>query len=343
MSYTVKSSEKLRTSGADMETKALLYLMNFHSDGENIYYYVVDFFNDLTGMDSCSQQMWDLQSKAEKSPSPKAVGESLVTLFKNYSSDFEFKTYILFLGGVNKTLRIDSSKFCFDVSNVACTALLSVKEGLRAAIAEKTYIENKIVTDYEIDDFLKKVFFVIDDKTKEEYIKSIIKVNDRIIPHNSTLIAIFNEIKAAQSSKKDMGCVEGLTIETCDQALNYGRHLTKNEIKMLVLNRVINCNPMGKGVPIHFIPIYSQFPPESQAHYLEDCKLALAQALFNKNNGENFWRLFENIYTNIIASPALDVEYIYRLLDPSIIKSCSCDFDTLSLKYLISLIKDGIQ
>lgn len=29
MSYTVKSSEKLRKSGADAETKALLYLMNF--------------------------------------------------------------------------------------------------------------------------------------------------------------------------------------------------------------------------------------------------------------------------------------------------------------------------
>ena len=34
MSYTVKSSEKLRKSGAETETKALLYLMNFRSDSE---------------------------------------------------------------------------------------------------------------------------------------------------------------------------------------------------------------------------------------------------------------------------------------------------------------------
>lgn len=48
MSYTVKSSEKLRKSGAETETKALLYLMNFRSDSDDIYYFVVDFFNDLT-------------------------------------------------------------------------------------------------------------------------------------------------------------------------------------------------------------------------------------------------------------------------------------------------------
>ena len=52
MSYTVKSSERLRKSGSEAETKALLYLMNFRPDSDDIYYFVVDFFNDLTGMDN---------------------------------------------------------------------------------------------------------------------------------------------------------------------------------------------------------------------------------------------------------------------------------------------------
>ena len=63
MSYTVKSSEKLRHSGAEAETKALLYLMNFRPDSDEIHYFVVDFFNDLTGMDRMSTKLWDLQSK----------------------------------------------------------------------------------------------------------------------------------------------------------------------------------------------------------------------------------------------------------------------------------------
>ena len=36
MPYTVQSSEKTRKSGAEGETKALLYLMNFRSDSNEI-------------------------------------------------------------------------------------------------------------------------------------------------------------------------------------------------------------------------------------------------------------------------------------------------------------------
>ena len=61
MSYTVKSSEKLRKSGAETETKALLYLMNFRSDSDDIHYFVVDFFNDLTGMNNMATRLWDVQ------------------------------------------------------------------------------------------------------------------------------------------------------------------------------------------------------------------------------------------------------------------------------------------
>ncbi len=94
MSYTVKSSEKLRKSGAETETKALLYLMNFRSDSDDIYYFVVDFFNDLTGMNNMATRLWDVQSKGNRNVGPKAIGRELVTLFKNYMSEFTFETYI---------------------------------------------------------------------------------------------------------------------------------------------------------------------------------------------------------------------------------------------------------
>ena len=46
MTYIVKSSERLRPAASETETKALLYLMNFREDSEEVYYFVVDFFND---------------------------------------------------------------------------------------------------------------------------------------------------------------------------------------------------------------------------------------------------------------------------------------------------------
>ena len=129
MPYTVKSSEKLRKTASETETKALLYLMNFREDSDDIHYFVVDFFNDLTGMDRLSQKLWDLQSKGASNSSPKAVGKELVTLFKNYCSSFTFDYYILFLGGVSDTLRIDSTLDVFDIHNVKDKAFTSLKKG----------------------------------------------------------------------------------------------------------------------------------------------------------------------------------------------------------------------
>lgn len=80
MSYTVCSSEKLRKSGAYAETKAMLYLMNFREDSSEMNYFVVDFFNDVTGMDRMGRKLWDVQSKASKTASAKGIGRELVTL-----------------------------------------------------------------------------------------------------------------------------------------------------------------------------------------------------------------------------------------------------------------------
>lgn len=59
MSYTVKSSERLRKSGSEAETKALLYLMNFRPDSDDIYYFVVDFFLDRCGEDFLAASFHD--------------------------------------------------------------------------------------------------------------------------------------------------------------------------------------------------------------------------------------------------------------------------------------------
>ena len=43
MSYLVQSSEQLRKKASDTETKALLYLMNFREDSDEIHYFVKDY------------------------------------------------------------------------------------------------------------------------------------------------------------------------------------------------------------------------------------------------------------------------------------------------------------
>lgn len=342
MSYTIQSSEKLRKSGADMETKALLYLMNFRDDSNEIYYFIVDFFNDLTGMNKSSSKLWDLQSKASTNNSPKTIGRELVTLFKNFISSIKFDNYILFIGGVSETFRKDNTQNVFDISNVTGNALHSLINGLKDEATKKTYIDNTLLNSKVINAFLNNVVFVIDDKKPKEYVKSIIKNHPNIIPEDRILDAIFNEIRDKQSDKKNISIVEGITIETSDEALNYYRHLSTNEIKSLTLQRIISRDPVGNGVPISFMPILKQCPPERLSDALDECKQTLCRALFNKNAAESFWSIFECVYTLIVNNPKDDVQSIYNKVDSGLIEQ-SPDFDTLSIKYFIAVVKDGIQ
>ncbi len=341
MPYIVKSSEKTRKSGADGETKALLYLMNFRDDSDEIHYFVVDFFNDLTGMDRFTTKLWDVQSKSAKNNSPKAIGKELVTLFKNYMSEIEFTHYILFFGGVTNSFRINNDLNKFDIGNITQAAKDKLILGLKEEALSKEYINNADITDENIDSFLKKVLFVIDDKKPSEYVKAIIKNHPNIVPEEKLLNAIFNEIREEQSGKKNSN-VEGIIIQTTDEVLNYCRHLTNSEIRLLTLQRIINRNPVEKGIPRSFISIYNTWAPEKQLEMVDNCKQSLCRALFNKNSANAFWTLFENIYTIITQNPLFDVQKIYLNISNDI-KNATPDFDALSLKYFISVIKDGIQ
>lgn len=340
MSYRVQSSEKLRKSGSEFETKAMLYLLNFRQDSSDIHYFVVDFFNDITGMDRMGTKLWDVQSKASKTGSAKTIGRELVTLYKNYISEFEFFTYIIFLGAVPDSFRVNDSETAFQISNIQEKASKSLLSGLNDECSKKEYISAESITDEKLKEFLKEVWFVVDDKEPKDYIKEIIKNHPKIIPQDSELISIFNEIRNKQSEKKN-SLVEGLIIDHIDDVLDYGRHLTNDEIKLLVLQRIINNDPLSKGIPTPFIEIYSKYPEESRQDMLDDCQRALCMALFNNSAAQGFWKLFDSIYNELMKYPKKNIDYIFHKLDEDVKRGCP-NFDILSLKFFIAKIKEGI-
>lgn len=341
MSYTVCSSERLRKSGADAETKAMLYLMNFREDSSEMNYFIVDFFNDITGMDRMARKLWDVQSKATKTASAKGIGRELVTLFKNFLSDFSFVDYVIFMGGVPETFRKDSSLNVFNISNIKEKALLSVREGLIDECEKKEYINNSAITDVNIDKFLKEIWFIVDDKKPQEYIKQIIKDHPSIIPSDSKLIGIFNEIRNKQSELKNTN-VEGITIDRIDEVLSYGRELKTQEIRLLVLQRILNADPLSKGIPVPFMAVYLKYPEERRERLLIDCQSAMCRALFNNSLAQAYWTLFDYVYTAIIQNPDKNIDNIFDSIPDDIVNAC-IDFDAFSLKYFIAKIKEGVS
>ena len=316
--------------------------MNLRKDSDEINYFIVDFFNDLTGMDTYADKLWDVQSKGAKGNSPKALGKELVTLFKNFVCDFEFADYILFVGGVSNTVRFNNNLNSFGIENITPSAIQKIKDGLKEEVKNKSYIEDTDITDTNINQFLDKVRVVIDDKKPSDYVRTIIKGHPNLVSEEKVLDAIFNEIRDKQASKKNIKVIEGVVIETKDEALKYFRHLTASDVRLLTLQRIINRNPIAQGVPISFMPILNNCPPEQFNDFIQECQTSLSRALFNKNSSESFWALLENVYNLILNNPKLDVNKVFDMVDRDIKKNAK-DFDVLSLKYFIALGKDGIQ
>ncbi len=342
MSYTVKSSEQHRKAASDTETKALLYLMNYHADKDEIHYFVVDFFNDLTGMDRFSKRLWDVQSKGAKHNTAKELGRELVTLLKNYLSSFDFESYILFVGGITNTFRINNSIDIFGIENVNERAKISLLQGLKEEAEKKSYTKDYAITDDTFNSFLDEVCFVVDTKQPSEYVRAIIQEHPAIIPDDDTLISIFEEIKQKQSSKKDASNVEGVEINTPDEALTFCRHITTNELKMLTLQRILHRNPLEQGIPIPFLTVIEKSTQKGKEEICQECQATMCRALFNVNTTQEFWTLFETVYTLICAHPNENVQEVYNRMDEQILRLIQ-DFDTLSMKYFIATIKDGIR
>ena len=263
-----------------------------------------------------------------------------MTLFKNYVSDFDFTEYILFLGAVPDSFRIDSTKTIFQIDNVQERSITSITAGLKEECEKKEYIDTSRVTEEAVESFLRKVWFVIDDKAPEDYIREIIKRHPKIIPADNELIAIFNEIRNKQSEKKN-SLVEGLVIDRVDDVLAYGRYLTTNEIRLLVLGRIINTDPLSKGAPVSFLEICSKYPPERVTELIEDCRRALCCALFNKAAAQGFWKMFDEIYSLILQYPTQNIDFIFDRITQAAKDGCP-DFDVLSLKFFIAKVKEGI-
>ena len=343
MGYIIQSTEKLRGSGSEYETKSLLYLMSFRCDSDEIYYFVIDLLNDVSGIDRTSNNVWDLQSKAESNLSPNKIGKALVTLFKNYNQKeiINFKYFILFVGGVSNTVRINSNLNEFNIDNIKNEALLKIKDGLIQQSKKVNYIKDEWITEENIDNFLREVIFHISQGDKKEYIKKVINNSIIRVPNNINLENIFDEIKNTQSAKKDI-LVENKILNRLDEFVYLNKHIKRNEILLLILNRIINNNVLSNNVPTFFIPIYNQVPNTMQKSTLEDCQNAMALMLYDKNNQDNIWLLYEDIYILLSNNPNKDINAIYDLVDKNKIKKVSC-LDTVSVKYLIALIKGGLD
>ena len=342
MSYIISSTEKTRKSASDFETKALFYLMCFGPKNSEIHYFVVDVFNDLSGHDSFMRKAWDLQSKGGSSNSAKKIGEELVTLYKNYLSELTFDYSILFIKSKPDSFGIDENKMSFSFNNIDTKAANKIKEGLKEKALLMSYIDNRLVTNHSIDDFLERVLFVVGDFEKSYLVKSAVSnINPKIFPSNDELEQIFNSIRDEQSTKKNYGNIEGKSLERFDDSLFFKRHLTVYEIKLKILNEIIGRDIVDGGVPVYLTSKLSSLSPVDQNDYIESCKLSISKVFCDKNNAENFWFLFNEIHSLISNNKSKNVDQIYDMIPNNLLENVHL-LDVESAKFFIAKIMEAI-
>lgn len=346
MTYKVSSSERAAASAAETETKAMLHLICYDDSQDNITNFAIDFFNDVTGMDKLAAHLYDVQSKGPSAGiGPKGLGEDLVTLYKNYVSEFKdyFVKYILFVQKVTSTVKDDPELSEFKFADMTDEAQKDVRSSLIEACEAKAYIDDSRVTDASIDAFLNSVTFVVSKPDREDYIRPLIKANVALSASDEDLRAIFNEIRKKQTGIKTNSKVEGIELQHPDQVFHYNRVMRRSDIVLLAISRIINTNPLEKGVPKPFASIYGGIAEDERDEILEKCQADLAKQMCNVNELTPFWSLLAAIVSAIRQNPSVGVETIYRSIDSNVLKECSGFEDALSYQYFIAIVKGGLK
>ncbi|UNY98359.1 hypothetical protein MQE36_14885 [Zhouia spongiae] len=340
MNYTFKNTEINNKKATDFETKSLLYLIGRRKDSKEVEYIAFDCFNDVSGINKNSDRIWDIQSKNEKSLSPKKIGKYFFTLFDNHTSPFDFTEFIFFCPVLKPEYKVDKKLNIYGIENIVDKTLIRIKNGLKEEVI-RVKGETK---DYSIEqeDFLKKVNIVEDTDLDNEYIKTITKFKKSEIKSDAFYQSVFQDLRDIQSAKKNSQ-IENSIISQIKDVLRFNRHLYTKDIEVLIISRIIGCEVFDyKGIPLHFLPIIDILDFEDKKDTIQECNSNLSRAFFNKNSNREFWKICEIIIEYLESNDLTDVEMIFNNLFTEYKFKISY-LTPITIKYLIAITIDGKQ
>lgn len=342
--YTIRATEERNEKATEYETKSLLFMMSYFKNSDKLQYFAIDFFNDLSVLDSFASECCDVQSKGVQNIAPKQLGKYLVTLFRNYVSELNFVDFFICIDSISTTLKADiGSKKIFSFGDFSSTIQKIIYQGLFETAHAKDYFEDKSkITKNNLDDFLSKVHFIICDKSKEQYIKEAVDYNISVVDERY-FRKIFKEIRDFQSSKKNNN-LEGTSIPSLNCVFKYDKYIHVNDIRLFIISRITSqyVTKDYKSCPKAFINLLSSVDETIRDEFLEDCQDDYFRMVTNVNNAAAYWALFEDIFKIISTDTSLDIDGIYSRIDVEKMRNVQY-MNINSCRYFISIIKEGIK
>lgn len=315
----------------------MLYLIGMHKEKEQIETILIDCFNDVTGVNTIDDSLWDIQSKNHSTMNPKKIGKSLFTLFENYETKINFLEYILFIPKLDQAYLVDQTLNSYDSSNFVGKTFTRIENGLSE---EYKRVHKKSPCATSLKTFLNLVIYVQDNKRVNSYIKQITKFKSKTIKSEEFYKSIFDEIRNVQASKKN-SYIEGKSIKKISDVLLFNRHLHKKDIHTLIINRFVGGDLFSiNTIPFPFMEVMNQLTDiQDQKDLLIECNANICKSFFNKNDNTRFWRVTENIISELNKDSSQKINKIYDQINGDHIKLPFLDKE--SLLFLISTIKNG--
>lgn len=340
MGYTFTNTEKTKKKGSEYETFAALYMLGLYPQKEKMEYILVDSFNDVSTATPNITEIYDIQSKGYKTISPGQIGRFLYTLYKNYQTDFPFKEFILFLETINFDYLNNNLKV-FSFFNFTESNQKKIKSGLYKEIEERekiTLINSNIK---QIDSFLDKVIFVVNQTKKEDAIKKLLPISVKKTFSDAFYISIFDEIRDKQSSLKNIN-IENKTITNAEDILKFNKHITKKELDALLINRIIGVELFQNNIPFGFLSyIQTTHPNEDIEDLIQECNSELTVMFFNKNNKKDIWKLCFHIIDLVANNIESKSAEILNLVKSEFLTKAR--ISKISALYLISRVQEGYK
>jgi len=335
--YVFSNTERTNKKASEYETKSLLYLLGHSRDKKDISVVAIDCFNDVTGMSETGEKLWDIQSKGVANLTPRKIGRCLITLFKNYDSDFIFFDYILFIPKIDEKYLSDGTKGVYGIKGFNKEQALKVKEGLVQELIKhgNPYQKEKV------DCFLDKALIVENRKNTSTYVKDIVRFKHQNTKDNSFYEEIFKEIQNLQSVKKH-SYIEGEVIEKPIDVLSFDRYIQVNDLKMLVINRFVGVDLFNQNMmPPSFLGVAKNLEVQDLQDLILDCKSQIGKAFFDKNQRREFWSVFEHIVSSINGDPRVSISDICETLGTTVTRRLS-HLNDYGVMFLSAMVKDGL-
>ncbi|MBN2729331.1 MAG: hypothetical protein JXR53_08910 [Bacteroidales bacterium] len=332
--YVFENTERFAKKANDFEAKSLLYLLGSHPDKVAIQTCTIDCFNDVTGINE--DRLWDLQSKNYSTITPKMIGGFLITLYKNFVSDFDFEDFILFVPTIEQKRLEEGAVPPYSYSDFTMESKDKINEGLESEIKTKGLSPEKL------KEFLGKIRIVTDNRKIASYVKSVCSFRRKTVVGNESYERIFKEIRDKQTALKNSE-IEGIKIEKPSDVLQLGRHISRADIETLIITRLVGGELFkNRGIPPEFHSETRGMDVDGIRDVIQECNSNLAKAFFDKNKSKTAWKVFEVLLEalQLGKNPTID-EALEKVMEINGIPNTILNERTI--KYLASIMKEGLH